>query len=65
MKDGEPLVLDPKNTPAFHDQIGKNTSYNFHPDEILAENFVHLVMQSKELPTPKIIEQMRAKLGTK
>lgn len=65
MKDGEPLLLDPKNTPSFHDQIGKNTSYNFHPDEILAENFVHLVMQSKELPTPKIIEQMRAKLGTK
>jgi hypothetical protein len=60
---GEPVVIDPKKEPSFQEQIGKNTNYIIHPDEILADNFVHLVMGTKMLQTPRIIDQMRAALA--
>ncbi len=62
-RNGEPLLIDPKSNASFHHQIGKNTGYIIHPDEILADNFVHLVERSKDLPTPKIVEQMRTELS--
>jgi hypothetical protein len=59
---GKPILLDPAETPSFHQQIGRNTKYIIHPDEVLAENFVHLVMQKPDLPSPEIINKMKAKL---
>jgi hypothetical protein len=55
---GQPLLLDPAQTPSFHQQIGGNTKYIIHPDEVLAENFVHLIMQTPALPNPEIIAEM-------
>lgn len=60
---GEPVVIDPKKEPAFFEKVGKNTNYVIHPDEILADNFVHLVMGAKDLATPRIIDEMRAALA--
>jgi hypothetical protein len=65
LTNGEAVVLDPKKEPAFLDQIGKNTNYIIHPDEILADNFVRLVMDDKDVPTPRIIEEMRRILSPK
>lgn len=65
LRDEEPVLIDPEQTPSFHEQIGKNTKYIIHPDEILADNFMHLVMQSKDLPTPRILERMRKILQAK
>lgn len=59
---GEPFVIDPRKEPAFLDKVGRNTSYIIHPDEILADNFVRLVMGDKDLETPRIIEEMRRAL---
>lgn len=57
--DGKQAVLvDPRGIASFHDQIGKNTNYIVHPDEILADNFVHLVQETQNLPTPRIVEEM-------
>lgn len=61
--DGQPRLLDPKSTASFHEQIGKNTGYIIHPDEILADNFVHLVNQTKDLASPGIVASMRMKLA--
>ncbi|HJN10154.1 MAG: hypothetical protein QGG09_00640 [Pirellulaceae bacterium] len=61
--DGQPQLLDPKSTTSFHDQIGKNTGYIIHPDEILADNFVHLVNQTKGLASPEIVVAMRKQLA--
>jgi hypothetical protein len=58
LKDGQPVVLDPAKVENFREQIGNNTNYILHPDEILADNFVHLVQGAKNLPTPRIVEQM-------
>ncbi len=33
--------------PDFHRQIGGNTNYIIHPDEILADNFMHLMMSKR------------------
>jgi hypothetical protein len=54
----QPVVIDPKSVPAFYDKIGRNTNYIIHPDEILADNFVHLVMGNQNLTTPRIVERM-------
>jgi hypothetical protein len=43
----------------FYEQIGRNTGYVIHPDEILAENFVLLINGDTELKTPRIIEEMK------
>lgn len=59
---GEPVVINPREEQAFLDKIGKNTNYIIHPDEIMADNFVRLVMADKDVPTPQIIEQMRTVL---
>ncbi len=62
-RDGEPVLFDPKVVDSFFDQIGRNTKYIIHPDEILADNFIHLVMKSNDLETPRIVEQMGKLFG--
>lgn len=39
----------------FFSQVGTNTRYILHPEEILADNFVHLIFETDKLPTPNII----------
>lgn len=57
-----PILLEPQKSASFMEQIGKNTGYIIHPDEILADNFIHLVKENKKVATPKIIEQMQSVL---
>ena len=63
MMGDQPVVIDPKGLPAYFEKIGKNTQYIIHPDEILADNFVHLVMGQQNLATPRIVERMGRMLG--
>jgi hypothetical protein len=58
MKGDQPIVLDPRQVESFFEQVGRNTNYIMHPDEILADNFVHLVLKRQNLATPRIVEQM-------
>ena len=62
LNEGGPVLIDPSSSKSFAEQIGANTKYIIHPDEILADNFVHLVMRTENLPTPKIVEQMGERL---
>lgn len=62
-QDGQPVLLDPKQTPGFHEQIGRNTGYIIHPDEVLADNFVHMAFQTPDLATPRIVTELRAALS--
>ena len=59
VRDGRPVLLDPGNEPTFFRQIGRNTMYIVHPDEILAENFVALAMQDVDLKSPEIVDRLR------
>ena len=56
---GAPVLLEPDSTPGYFKNIGRNTQYIIHPDEILADNFVHLILKSEDLKTPEIVDQMR------
>lgn len=48
----------------LYEQIGRNTDYLIHPEEILADNFVVLAIasatgRSPALPSPEVLERMR------
>ena len=60
---GQPKLVDMRQVSGFFDQVGKNTSYVFHPEEILAENFALLVLREPDLVSPEIVEEMDGILG--
>ncbi len=60
IKDGEPVLLDPRKTPGYFEKIGRNTKYIIHPEEVLADNFVLTVRGAKDVPTPRVVDGVRA-----
>jgi len=60
--EGQPKLFQPADLPDYARQIGRNTGYIIHPEEILAENFVHLMMQTPDLPDPWIVQELRKRL---
>lgn len=56
--EGKPILLEPKQSPDFMRQIGDNTKYIIHPDEVLADNFVHMILQGETLKNPEIVEKL-------
>ena len=57
-----PRLLEPSQAPDYLEQIGRNTGYVIHPEEILAENFVQLVNGRADAPTPRVLEELDALL---
>ncbi|MEX0678503.1 MAG: hypothetical protein WD063_15590 [Pirellulales bacterium] len=55
---GNPVLWDPDDVPGYHEQVGRNTRYIIHPEEILADNFVFLLDGRIEVPTPRVLEKM-------
>jgi len=55
---GRPTLLDPATVAGFHEQIGRNTTYIIHPEEVLADNFVFLLDGRINLPSPQVVERM-------
>lgn len=50
----------------FVEQVGRNTGYIIHPEEILADNFKLLATGAENVPSPQILENMRVILiGTR
>ncbi len=54
-KDGELLIVEKNDLENFNEQIGRNTSYTFHPEETIADNFVFLVTNA-EVPDMWVVE---------
>jgi hypothetical protein len=63
LRDGAAVLHEPKRLDDYFTRIGRNTGYIIHPDEILADNFVHLVFGKEGLDAPRIIDQMRSVLA--
>ena len=63
LHDGRPVLYKPAAMPEFGEQIGGNTGYIIHPDEILAENFALLASGKRDVPTPRILDAMTKLLG--
>ena len=43
----------------FFEQVGRNTRYIIHPEEILADNLTLLVLQKRNLASPEVVEKMK------
>ena len=59
---GTPILYDVSEVTNFYEQIGRNTEYIIHPEEILACNFVYMVRQKSGLPTPEILDSLKETL---
>lgn len=46
----------------FFSQVGRNTDYLLHPEEILADNFALLLRPQPELPNPELLTRLRLAL---
>jgi len=58
-KNGVPYIFEIDNVRNFYEQVGKNTDYILHAEEISAEHFVMLLNQRRDLPNPELIEAMK------
>jgi hypothetical protein len=56
---GRPHLLEPRQVSGFYEQVGANSHYDIHPDEILAVNFVWLLNGEDDLRPPRIIAGMK------
>jgi hypothetical protein len=48
----------------LYEQIGQNTDYTIHPEEILADNFSYLFLGVTEMESPRIVNSMKNVLKT-
>lgn len=59
-EDDEPKLVKSADVSDFFEQIGRNTGYIIHPEEVLADNFMRLKLKDQDLPSPEITEKMEA-----
>jgi hypothetical protein len=55
---GQPVLFEPGSVPGFAEQVGTNTTYIIHPEEILADNFVFLLNGRVDLPSQRVVQEM-------
>jgi hypothetical protein len=58
LRGGRPVLVESSEVPGYGEQIGANTKYIIHPEEILADNFVALIDGRIDLPTPRVVQAM-------
>jgi hypothetical protein len=54
-----PKLLKPQVVSGFYEQVGRNTQYIIHPEEILADNFALLIFGEQNVASPEILRKMR------
>ena len=60
-----PKLVGMERVSGFMEQVGKNTDYIIHPEEILADNFALLVLDAPNAASPEILRKMREVLMRK
>ena len=56
---GYPKIHKHEEIPGFYDSVGRNTQFDIHPEEIVADNFAFLMMNIHDLPNPDIPEKIK------
>lgn len=64
LKGGDMTLYKEEELQNLYEQIGQNTDYTIHPEEILADNFSYLFLGVTEMESPWIIEKMKKILKT-
>jgi hypothetical protein len=57
--DGKPNLVEMEHVSGFIEQVGNNTQYIIHPEEILADNFAMMLTQNATIKSPEILENLR------
>jgi hypothetical protein len=57
---GAPRFVRVGEVSGFFEQVGENTDYVIHPEEILAENFAMLVTGRGQVRSPEVLRQMQS-----
>lgn len=58
----KPVIYNIKQVTEFFEQVGKNTQYIIHPEEILADNFAFAILNKTRLPNQDIVDKIKMKL---
>jgi hypothetical protein len=58
----KPQLIDMHNISGLFEQVGRNTGYVIHPDEVVADNFALLIEGRRDVPSPEILDRMKAVL---
>jgi hypothetical protein len=58
LRDGEPVLLAISEVSGFSEQVGSNTGYIIHPEEILADNFA-LMVTGRSVESPEVLRKLR------
>jgi hypothetical protein len=53
-----PKLIGLQEVSGFFEQVGRNTQYIIHPEEILADNFALLILKRENVPSPQILQKM-------
>ncbi|MDR2013209.1 MAG: hypothetical protein LBQ20_09280 [Rhodanobacter sp.] len=60
----KPRLVALQQVSGFFEQVGQNTEYVIHPEEILADNFAFLVLKQEKVRSPEILAKIRSSLVT-
>ena len=58
LRNGQAVCLEERQVSQFLEQVGKNTEFTYHPEEILADNFALIVTGRKNLPSPEVAAKL-------
>ncbi len=61
-REGKPWMMGFDEVEGFYEQIGKNTGYIVHPEEVMADNFTMLMLNPGSATSPEILEKLKAVL---
>ncbi len=64
LQNNQPVIISYSYAGDFLRQVGRNTNYTIHPDEILADNFVLFVKRERDVPIPRILDEMGGVLSS-
>lgn len=61
-EDGQPVIYTFPQVSGFFEQVGRNTQYIIHPEEILADNFHYALLGKADLANPELVEAVAKQL---
>lgn len=59
INDEGPVIHNMNEVSGFYEQVGKNTQYIIHPEEIMADNFSYAMLGKEGLKSPIIVNRVR------
>lgn len=57
-RDGKRWLAEPDEVLGFYEQVGRNTDYILHPEEILADNFALIALGAQKVADPGLLRRL-------